>query len=232
MSRFALLAIDFGDLVGVLIFVVFVVLSVLNQFITKWREQAQKRPGQPRANRGGAPAGKPQKDPAKEVEEFLRRVAQMGREEEPARETPVEVVEQRRPKRQTNQQRPQPKQQQPQRPKKPKQQRSGERLQERHLDSQVGDRHITSRVEQADERVEAQVQQHLDTIRGSLPVDQMTAGAPQGAMSDAPTVVLPARLDRGAPRGANLAALLANRDNVRQAIVLNEILRRPEERWD
>lgn len=70
----------------------------------------------------------------------------------------------------------------------------------------------------ADDKVEARLQQKFDRAVGRL------HGATQPPAALAPTAPPPAP-------AAEIAALLRNPTSVRQAIVLNEILTRPEHRW-
>lgn len=89
--------------------------------------------------------------------------------------------------------------------------------------------HLGDDVEQTDERLQARLHQTFDhelSRIGRLP------GEPASETEEAPTV-------EGTYAGgevpvtvaAGFAALLANADTLRQAIILNEILQRPEDRW-
>lgn len=78
---------------------------------------------------------------------------------------------------------------------------------------------LGERVRQADEQFDAQLHQKFDHELGSL-----AAHRPTSASDQPPTA-------ERAPFATPIATLLASPEGVRQAIVLNEILRRPEDRW-
>ena len=78
---------------------------------------------------------------------------------------------------------------------------------------------LGERVRRADEQFDAQLQQKFDHELGSLATRHATSTSDQ-----------PMAAERATP-AAQIAALLASPDGVRQAIVLNEILNRPVDRW-
>lgn len=78
---------------------------------------------------------------------------------------------------------------------------------------------LGERVKQADEQFDVQLQKKFDHTLGSL------APRPASRASDQPAAPETATL------AAQIAALLASPGGVRQAIVLNEILNRPTDRW-
>jgi len=80
--------------------------------------------------------------------------------------------------------------------------------------SRLGQRIVTD-----DEQFDVQLKAKFDHAVGTLASSRVEESVQQAA---APAHVTPA---------AQIAALLANPEGVRQAIVLNEILRRPDEQW-
>jgi hypothetical protein len=76
---------------------------------------------------------------------------------------------------------------------------------------------LGSRVKQADEQFDRQLQKKFDHELGSL------ASRPSAAPAE-PTPQPPSP-------ATQIAAMLANPDGVRQAVILNEILHRPTDRW-
>ncbi len=78
---------------------------------------------------------------------------------------------------------------------------------------------LGQRVKQADEQFDVQLHQKFDHKLGSL-ADQAAAGT--GGQQP---------IDRATSPAAQIAAMLASPDGVRQAVLLNEILRRPTDRW-
>jgi hypothetical protein len=79
--------------------------------------------------------------------------------------------------------------------------------------------HLGERVKQADEQFDIQLQQKFDHELSSLAERRAPQTQAEAAVAPVPS------------QAAQIAALLASTDGVRQAIVLNEILRRPEDRW-
>jgi hypothetical protein len=76
---------------------------------------------------------------------------------------------------------------------------------------------LGARVKQADAQFDRQIQQKFDHTVGSLTT------RPTGTVQPAADAPLPA--------AAQIAAMLASPDGVRQAVILNEILNRPLDRW-
>jgi hypothetical protein len=79
--------------------------------------------------------------------------------------------------------------------------------------SQLGQR-IAAEDEQFDSQIKAKFDHALGTLGGT---ETVTTPAPGPAPADTPA--------------AQLAAMLANPGGIRQAVLVNEILRRPSERW-
>jgi hypothetical protein len=102
------------------------------------------------------------------------------------------------------------------------------RLVAEHVREHLSNKEFTQRasqlgqqVSQTDDRVEERVRGVFDHQVGSLARKQ--ARAPAFAESEPSELPITA--------AAGLAAVLSNADSVRQAILINEILTRPEERW-
>jgi hypothetical protein len=83
-------------------------------------------------------------------------------------------------------------------------------------------RHLGEEVDLADDKLEAHLHQVFDHKVGHLKKSTMEAAAssPSQEARDAPL-----------PGAASIAHLLINPQNVRNAVILAEILRRPEESW-
>lgn len=79
--------------------------------------------------------------------------------------------------------------------------------------------HLGERVKHADEQFDVQLQQKFDHELGTLAEGRAATAydRPAASASDTPA--------------ARIAAMLATPEGAQQAILLNEILRRPEERW-
>jgi hypothetical protein len=83
-------------------------------------------------------------------------------------------------------------------------------------------RHLGEEVDLADDKLEAHLHQTFDHKVGDLKKSAMepAATSPSQEARDAPQ-----------PGAASIAHLLVNPQNVRNAIILAEILRRPDENW-
>ena len=79
---------------------------------------------------------------------------------------------------------------------------------------------LGAEVDQADDKLEARLQRTFDHKLGQLK-DTTTAATPQQIKQAADTAVTPLQIK----------GLLANPQSIRNAIVLSEILNRPEDRW-
>lgn len=236
---------DWGGLIFTLLVIGFGIFQAIRQAM------AQGRPGLPpgpRPRRVGPPAGGGQApaDPLAELEAFLRRAAEVaqGRREPPPQAPPPEP------------QRPRPQQLRPQQPgpgrkRKERRQRpaepvveaveasEGPRPRRKRLGAEVGEHvrehlgskpfseraaHLT-KLDQADEQMAARVHQAFDHQVGRLSSDAPPA---ETAAGSGPSV---AAGPRATPAAAQIAALLRDPNQVRTAIVLETILRRPTERW-
>jgi len=208
-------AIDSGQLIGFLFVIAVVFLRVILPILAKMNKM--KPPG------GVMPPPQPPKpnpnDPvASEVDEFLRRAAERRNNKgiqpvvvqpKPVRPPVVaEVVQE-----------------------KPIGVQVGEHV-KKYLDEEEFDRRsaqLGAEVAQVDSEINQHLHKTFDHTVSKL------ATVP-GIAAIAPTAIEPVELaeiipDASATSAGSLFALLADPDSVRQAIVLNEILHRPEERW-
>jgi hypothetical protein len=226
-----LLVAGIGEVMGVLVLIVSIIVWAINQLLAARGNQpparnAPRRPPQPaeRALRPPGPPPKPQPDPASqlnaEIEQFLKRASQR-RGERPSRERARAAA-------------PQPP------PKPPHQEPREVRLVERRdfdavaasVEKHLANRgfseraeHLADEVARADEEMERHLQQAFSHRVGTLASD--AALAPASPVTDAqPTVK-----SEPPSAAASLAAILASPQGMRQAIVLAEILARPEHRW-
>jgi hypothetical protein len=210
-----------------------VIVSVVGQMIAKWREaqqqaqrraQQQQRPARPAAGpqrppgQQGRPAGAGQ-DPLKdEIGEFLRRAAERrtggpaqagGRPAPPPPVAPVppQAARPSRPAPAPTRPSPRPVQAQVVRPTAPP----------RVVERPVVLDHLTSELELVDEEMEKHIHDVFEHRVGTLTRAQSEAIA---KAVGTPTAAL------------GLAAMLRDPLSLRQAIVLNEILHRPEHRWE
>jgi hypothetical protein len=231
MSLLALLlAQGADDWIWIVVFILFVVVPAIGKLIGKLVQQQPgggRAGGQPRP--GGAPARQPRGGGLEdEIGEFLRRAAQRGQPQpqpaaraqpQPAARPPVPraAIEQAieaevvgRPA-------------------------LGEGIKQHvgeHLDAGEFRRRaagLGGEVAQADEQIEQRLHARFDH-------EVSTLAAVPGESAHAPRPVEAAEPeDRVAEipstAAAGLAAMLANPGGVRQAIVLNEIFTRPEDRW-
>ena len=219
---------DASDVIGVVVFLVILIISAISQAIGKAKEaQQQQRPRPP-----VRPAPNPQDPVVRELDEFLRRAAAGGK----AQPKPA------RPRQQAAPVRPQPQAARPVAPRAPAAPKAppvlvaqpvlaqaAEELEEIRLESAV-----TGRLSQtADQRLSSQKEQSLGAgvTQAQQQMSQKLSedfshkvGRLAGAKHDAAT-------ELPATAAAGLAAMLASPVDVRQAILLSEILQRPEHRW-
>ncbi len=221
MNMLGVILADVGDIIMFLVFIVIAVLGALGQLATKMQEGKQKRrqaglprrpPPQPgRAGAGQAQVGRPpagQGPLKKEIDDFLRRAAQ-GRPAGPVR----------RP--------------QPTAPEQPVDVELVEVADEQsvatHVQKTVGQQRL-GRLSQGPtgrqvEQTDAQLQQHVQQVFGHRLGRLGSTPGESAQPTDAQDDELPATA------AAGLAAMLADPGNLRQAILLSEILQRPEHRW-
>lgn len=242
---------DWGAAVSVVLFVIFALLSVLGQLASRPREvprRARPRPAPPPPRPGAAPQGgappargpavpvrgagappRPAEDPlAREIEEFLRRV-QGQRAGQPARTAPsppppLPPSPPRPPSRPS--QEPAPSESSP-RPVSTVAEHVQTYLGPSHM-GEVGSKDLGQAVAKSEDRMEAHLREVFGHQVGTL------ASTP-GEAAREPTPVEPStladRITAEAPSPATLAAILAEPAGMRQAILLSEILNRPEHRW-
>jgi hypothetical protein len=209
---------DVGDVIGIIVFLVIGLLSVVSQIMNKAKEGKQNAgppPGQrPRAQ---ARPQQQQRSLANEIDQFVQQASQRRGEGSP----------QQAPRR------PMPSQQRaPAQPRvtsqplveavpvellEPMAEESGS-VGSRRLGS-LGSRRLESEVDQADENMEEHVHEVFDHKLGQLGRTPDVTKRQSDPATVPPTAA------------AGLAAMLTDPANVRQAIVLSEILQRPEQRW-
>jgi hypothetical protein len=221
MNAFApLLAAADAELVKLVIIVVFGILVGIGKFM------AMVKKGKPPAQMGPRPTPPtPVNTNAKnEIEEFMRRAA--------AKPRPTASAGPVRPP----QPRPRPMVEKPLQAQVVSEEPVGARIGKevvRDLDTQEFSKRSTqlgSEVAQADREIDQRLHQVFDHHVSNLELMP-------GEAATAPVVVAPLELteqsllDIPATFATGLSDLLADPDSVRQAIVLNEILHRPEERW-
>jgi hypothetical protein len=224
MNLFAPLFADADDWIKFAVFIVFILITAINKLLSWNKEQAAKKPPLPKP-REAPPVPNVRRAQQDEIDEFLRRAA-----------------DNLKPKRQTAKQPPKAPPPPPQKKQPPR------RLVE--IAQEVQELPVQKR-----ESVAAHVQKHLSTedfeVRASQLVDEdMRAGDRQreahrqqvfghrvGTLTDtsvfeaAPTEQAGNVVTQTAAAGLPLASLLASPESLRRAIVLNEILTRPEDRW-
>ena len=207
-----------ADLIPFVVAVIVAVLSILFQYLRnqagganqQQQQQGQRPPNQP-------PRPRPQQQQIdEEIGEFLRRAAQRRGAPPAVRPATVAVPEER----------PVAAVVVPERPV------GGEveRHVQRHLDSRQFDQRsqqLGADVAQADEKVET----HL---RDVFARDMSGTGSPKMSAADRAALAAPPQTQvrgAGALGDTALVSLLTNPDSIREAIILNEILRRPDDRW-
>ena len=239
-----LLALDRGDLIWLIVVILFIVVPAIGQLLARMGRQQQPRGGRPPGPPpgGGAPAGGPPRGalaarpPGRaaagrppggledEIGEFLRRAAQQrqGQPAPPPRPAGRPHVAQ-------------PAGQQLVEADVVRQPAIGDGIKQHlgeYLDAEEFRRRaaeLGEEVAQADEHIEQRLHAKFDREVSRL------AGRP-GESADAPRVE-PAEepedrlAELPSTAAAGLAAMLSNDVGIRQAIVINEILSRPEQRW-
>lgn len=246
-----LLAVGLSDLIIGLIALIVVIIRQLIEAnksagANRPKPPVAPQPQPPQANKGPAPAGGQQADPLRaQVEEFLRRANKPAPQNQPGAQrgsSDIEVLvkpgqppEPRtigQPLRQAEwRQAPSP--QGPTKPEKSKQSRGSKARRRQsvaeHVAEQVSARaaslgaqasQLGQRIAAEDQQFDFQIKAKFDHAVGTLGANETetapASAAPVGA-ADTPA--------------AQLAAMLANPGGIRQAVLVNEILRRPSERW-
>lgn len=221
---------DAGDVLGVIVFLVILIISAVSQMLGKAKEAQQQRPRPP--VRPVRPAPNPQDPVVRELDEFLRRAAAGGKAQaQPRPAAPQQQAAPVRPQAAPARSAPRPaaRQQPVVLVARPVPVHEAEALEEIHLEPTLGERlsqaggpQLSSQTEQplgagvaeAQQRMSQQLTQDFDHKVGQL------AGGRQAAKAAIPSTA-----------AAGLAALLASPADLRQAILINEILQRPEHRW-
>lgn len=227
-----------GDIIGYLVVIVFVVLRYLLSELGENKQKPQRprpaRPPQVGPDQRPQPAGPPQDDLRSEVDEFLRRAKGLP---------PREEAEERKPPRQLEpavepiiieSNRPEPRSRELRRPAQPpatapgpdpyRGDSVGEHVSQhlRHLkESQLAENaaRLGEELGQTDEKLEARLKAKFEHRLGKL---QHRDEEPTLEEADPLDSVLAAD---------QIAAMLANPEGVRNAVILNEILKRPVDRW-
>ena len=217
MNPVALLGkIDVSDLVGIAVVIVIMIVSAIWQWLVR-SAQLDRRMGQP--GRPAPPAARPRNEQVDdEIGEFLRRTAQRGGPQAPPPPEPPRAAEQL-----------------VQAEVVPEAAVGGQVTE--HVEQYLGAGEFARRSSQLGGEVaqaDAQFGEHLRQVFshevGRLAEKPGVAAAPPVADESQ----LPAAdqvLNLPPLAATDLAALLGDVDSIRQAIVLNEILRRPEDRW-
>ncbi|MCX7427565.1 MAG: hypothetical protein NTW96_18290 [Planctomycetia bacterium] len=240
-----------GDVFGVIVFVVVALITIIGQVLTKQREAkaAQERLARRQAAAAGAPPQpQPQAQPPKaaeledEIGEFLRRAARGRSGQEPNRPGPAgqrQPAQGMRPPAAVPPRRPMPQPQPSRLAPRPVVAEvvgeslppaTGQRVREavtKDLDTSELKRHaaeLGSGARAVHEVVEQRLGEKFSREVGTL-------GAESRKKPVAARKAKTPLTDMPATSAAGFAALLANADSIRQAIVLNEILQRPEHRW-
>ncbi|MEE8451743.1 MAG: hypothetical protein V3R99_07500 [Thermoguttaceae bacterium] len=216
MSDFSpLFAFDIGEWVPVVIFIVIAVISVLGKILNKAGQKQQPGGGGPRPARqaprrqGQKPAGEQLVD---EIGDFLRKAAKQGRGQQ-GQAGP-----------QARQPRPKPVRAEAVRAAPVEAQAVGEVPTgsgvERHVREHLEKEKLTRRssrlgseVSQADEKIDQRLHEVFDHDVSEL------------AKRSKKTAELPSTA------AAGLTALFSNAESIRQAIIINEVLTRPVDRW-
>jgi hypothetical protein len=224
---------DIGEVIGAILAVLVPLLWVIKQ-ITDAAKQGkpddalQPAPPQAPEPRAARPAAGQQADPLRnQVEEFLRRAgrgAQAERPRAPVRDIEVLVGEAlTTPAAEV----PRPAEMPPAarrtvvpRKRKSLAERATERAAARASKMAELSSHLGQRIIEDDQQFDIQLKARFDHTVGSLTGSAVTA-AEQAA----------AAVTASETPAAQIAAMLATPDGVRQAIVVNEILRRPIDRW-
>lgn len=237
-GAFPLLALDVGMIIGIVI----VIIAVLGQILSKLKEvqqpppQQQRRPQPPvrppRAGgaAGGAAPGKP--NPLEdEIRQFLRGAAERRAAPGAERPKPIGPPRQQRP--------PQPAPVAERPPLSPLRPEEPEVVvaEVSSLSEPLGREEfaelpsaIKSKVAQADDKMESHLHEVFDHKLGTLDKGSaMTGGL---AQSKPPGEPEPAGAPLPTTAAAGLAAMFATVENIRTAVLVNEILQRPEHRWE
>lgn len=246
---FLLLA-DIGQVIGVIVFLLFLVLWVIGQIAEANKKAAAQRgnrpaaPPAPRPAAGGAPGGQ-QADPLRQqMDEFLRRARQQAGQPATAENRPqpaadrIEIlldethaVRELPPSQPSRAAAPPAEKSRPAAKKQAKVRRlvpQGEGVAQhvaQHVEASrravvQNAAQLGQRIIEEDKQFEVQLKAKFDHELGTLATERGLAAQTQPATEPATTSL-----------AASIAAMLANPEGVRQAVVLNEVLQRPVDRW-
>jgi hypothetical protein len=209
------------DVVKLVLVVIVLVIVLLGRLVSKFQGDPREAA---RRGRGMPPPGRPsRRDPlADEISEFLQQTAQRQGGQRPSGQPAG-------PSAPAGGRNPPPARGNP--PSPPPAQPAQVSLEEhvrRYLDTAAiaqETAELGKEVVQADEKMEKHVREAFSHRLGQLPTTSGEGAGASGTGEPAPPPPLPKTTARG------LAALLRNPATVRQAILISEILNRPEHRW-
>jgi len=227
MNGLWLFGADVGDFIGFLIFLLFFIVSVVGSLANKWRQMQEEAARRGRPQRPARPP-RPLDD---EIADFLRTA---GERREPAgQQRPGSPPARPAPARPSAAPPPPPARAPvrpaPPPPRPPVEQprevkpletspgRLGETLATRTLTT-GGLGQLTTEVAQADDRLQDHLRQTFNHNLSSL-------GSQEASVPLSPSALPPTA-------AAGVAPLLASAESLRNAIILSEILNRPEHRWE
>jgi hypothetical protein len=227
MSRFVPLFAGAEELIPVVITVLVVIISVIAQVVAKIKSIQPP---------GGGPAQPPPKRPVpadvvNEIEDFLKKAAQ---KREVKQQPPVRA-QQAPPVRVQQASRRAEKVEQPVKAEVIVDRRVGGKVEEhvkKYLDSENFERReiqLGGEVAQADRQIDQHLHQVFDHQVSELSAMPGESAAPMTI--ETPEAAEAAYLAIPATFATSLTDLLTDPESIRQAIVFNEIFRRPEERW-
>jgi hypothetical protein len=248
------LAIDLGEILVGLVALIFVIIRQLfeankNAGVNRAKPPALPQPQPQNPNRAPAPAAGQQADPLRaQVEEFLRRAARPGQQNQPGQQVgpasqievlvkPQQPPEQRtigQPLRQAEWRQTPSSSTSPQSAVGTEKARNAARVAKprrrksvaEHVAEQVTSRaeslanqasKLGQRIVAEDQQFDTQIKAKFDHAVGTLGSESSATAEPTQPSNDTPA--------------AQLAAMLANPGGIRQAVLVNEILRRPSDRW-
>ncbi len=200
------------ELIGILIVILFIVIPAIAQLIAKMREQ--KKPEADAAGPVRRPAGHPAEQAVDdEIGDFLRKATnRLGQKRQKApRPVEAQIVEA-----------------EPVAEERPLggqlRQHVGDYLDAEKFQQRAGE--LGYEVGQADENLDEHLHDVFDHKLGRLAGKPGESATPTGlAETKAPQAKMPPTA------AAGFAALLSDAQSIRRAIVINEILQRPEHRW-
>jgi hypothetical protein len=241
-AAFLLFALNVGDVIEILVIIVIVVITAIGQIAAKMRKPqpplGPQAPFGPQAPGGPKPPQqRPQtpKSVKEEIEQFIRRATQQA---ETGGKPPRQLAPARRVA-QSRKDAPLPssapaKSPQPIQAQVVRERPVGGEVSE-HVRKYLDEKEFVQRasslggeIAQADDKIE----QHLRNVFEHK-ISHLAGRAGETAVAPAPvpTGFFQDEVPAVSAAGVGLAVLLNNIDNLRQAIVLNEILQRPVDRW-